>query len=249
MRHGGDLTIPDRPVFEHSYGTSCREIVALPPTTFFRDISMNALYALTKKLFLAALPLAVFLTPLSAHCATEQGAGATAPEFTAKDSSGADVSLKDLKGKIVVLEWFNPNCPFVKKFYSNGDMQRFQKDAAAKGAVWLTISSSAAGKNGHLEQDTAAKVREELSMQSKAILLDKDGSIGKAYGARTTPHLFVVDAAGKIAYSGAVDNVPSTDSSDIAGATNYVALAIDALVAGKPVEVASTEPYGCSVKY
>jgi peroxiredoxin len=210
---------------------------------------MNNLRAITKRLFLAALPLAVFLTPLTAHCATEQGAGAVAPEFTAKDSSGADVSLKDLKGKIVVLEWFNPNCPFVKKFYANGDMQRFQKDAAAKGVVWLTVSSSAPGKNGHLTQETAAKMKDELSMNAKALLLDADGSIGKAYGARTTPHLFVVDAAGKIAYAGAIDSAPSTDSSDIAGATNYVALAIDALVAGKPVETPSTEPYGCSVKY
>ena len=210
---------------------------------------MNPLYALTKKLFLAALPLTVFLTPLSAHCATEQGAGAVAPEFTAKDSSGADVSLKDLKGKIVVLEWFNPNCPFVKKFYSNGDMQRFQKEAAAKGVVWLTVSSSAPGKNGHLTQETAAKTKEELSINSKALLLDTDGSIGKAYGARTTPHLFVVDAGGKIAYAGAIDSTPSTDASDISGATNYVSRAIDALIAGKPVETASTEPYGCSVKY
>lgn len=210
---------------------------------------MTTLCTMSKKLFLSALSLTIFLAPLSAHCATEQGAGAVAPEFTAKDSTGADVSLKDLKGKIVVLEWFNPNCPFVKKFYSNGDMQRFQKEAAAKGVVWLTVSSSASGKSGHLNQETAAKTKEELSMNSKALVLDADGTIGKAYGARTTPHLFVVDATGKIAYAGAIDSTPSTDSSDIAGATNYVTSAIDALIAGKPVQTASTEPYGCSVKY
>jgi len=175
--------------------------------------------------------------------------GAPAPDFNVKDSTGKDVSLSGFKGKIVVIEWFNPNCPFVKKFYKNGNMQKFQEDVAKKGVVWLTVNSSASGRSGHLSAEDAEETRKELGIKSTALLLDEDGKAGKAFGARTTPHMFVVNADGKVAYSGAIDSEASTSSEDIAGATNYVVTATEELHAGKPVTVASTEPYGCSVKY
>jgi peroxiredoxin len=175
--------------------------------------------------------------------------GNQAPQFTAKDSTGKDISLNSFKGKVVVLEWFNQNCPFVKKFYKNGDMQRFQQDLGAKGVVWLTVSSSAPGKSGHVTADQAETVRTDLGMKSSALVLDESGAIGKAYGARTTPHMFVIAADGKLAYAGAIDSENSTDADDIAGAKNYVVSAVENLLANKPVETNSTEPYGCSVKY
>jgi peroxiredoxin len=175
--------------------------------------------------------------------------GAPAPEFTAKDSTGKEVSLKALKGKIVVLEWFNPGCPFVKKFYKNGDMQKTQQELESKGVVWLTISSSAPGKSGHLSPEEAESARAELGMKSTALVLDHNGAIGKAFGARTTPHMFVISPDGVVAYAGAIDSEPSASSADIAGATNYVLNAVTSLKAGKQVEPASTDPYGCSVKY
>lgn len=175
--------------------------------------------------------------------------GKPAPEFTAKDSTGKDVSLNSFKGKVVVLEWFNPNCPFVKKFYKNGDMQKIQQDLGAKGVVWLTVSSSAPGKNGHLTAEQAETTRVDLGMKSSALVLDESGTIGKAYGARTTPHTFVIAANGTLAYAGAIDSESSTDSDDIAKAKNYVVEASNNLLANKAVETSSTEPYGCSVKY
>jgi len=175
--------------------------------------------------------------------------GNQAPQFTAKDSTGKEISLNSFKGKVVVLEWFNPNCPFVKKFYKNGDMQRFQQDLGAKGVVWLTISSSAPGKSGHLTAEQAEATRVDLGMKSSALVLDESGAIGKAYGARTTPHNFVIAADGKLAYAGAIDSESSTDADDIPKAKNYVIDAATNLLANKPVEVSSTEPYGCSVKY
>lgn len=175
--------------------------------------------------------------------------GSAAPDFTVKDSTGKHVSLRNLKGKIVVLEWFNPGCPFVKKFYKNGDMQKMQQAMNEKGVTWLTVSSSAPGKSGHLTPEAAEETRAELSMKSAALLLDESGTVGKAYGARTTPHIYVINTDGNLAYAGAIDSEASTSSSDIAGATNYITSTVDALKAGKAVEPASTEPYGCSVKY
>jgi peroxiredoxin len=184
------------------------------------------------------------------HSAFSQAVvGNQAPQFTVKDSTGKEISLNSFKGKIVVLEWFNPTCPFVKKFYKNGDMQRFQQDLGSKGVAWLTVSSSAPGKSGHLTPDQAEATRIDLGMKSSALLLDESGAIGKAYGARTTPHMFVISADGKLVYAGAIDSENSTDASDIAGAKNYVLNAANDLLAHKPVETGSTEPYGCSVKY
>jgi peroxiredoxin len=193
------------------------------------------------------IALSAFASPLNALA--EAIVGAPAPEFSAKDSTGKEVTLQGLRGKIVVLEWFNPGCPFVKKFYKNGDMQKMQQELQEKGVVWLTVSSSAPGKSGHLTPESAAETRSELKMKSSALLLDESGTIGKAYGARTTPHIFVISSDGKLAYAGAIDSEASTSSSDIAGATNYLVGAVDALRAGKQVAPSSTDAYGCSVKY
>jgi len=188
------------------------------------------------------------IVPLSSAKA-DATVGSAAPNFSGKDSMGKEVALQGLKGKIVVLEWFNPGCPFVKKFYKNGDMQKLQQELAAQGVVWLTVSSSAPGKSGHLTAEAAETTRRETGMKSAALILDETGTIGKAYGARTTPHMFVIGADGILAYAGAIDSESSTSASDIAGATNYVVGAVNALKEGKPVEPSSTEPYGCSVKY
>ena len=175
--------------------------------------------------------------------------GSAAPDFRLPDSQGKETSLSQFKGKTVVLEWFNPGCPFVKKFYSGGDMQRFQKTAREKGAVWLTINSNAEGKPGYISQEKAADVVGSLQLQSTALLLDPKGSVGRSYGARTTPHMYVIDPKGTLVYAGAIDNEPSTDSSDIAQAQNYVLNAVESVASGRPIEPNSTEPYGCSVKY
>lgn len=185
----------------------------------------------------------------SSSFADEAKVGEAAPQFTLKNAKGTDVSLKSFAGSTVVLEWFNPGCPFVKKFYANGDMQKFQKEARNKGVIWLTINSNAAGKQGHIAQQDADDTIRDLTMQSNELLLDPTGAVGKSYGARTTPHMFVIDSKGNVAYAGAIDSTPSTRSSDIASSTNYVLAAIDALAANKPISVSDTEPYGCSVKY
>jgi peroxiredoxin len=191
------------------------------------------------------------LTALTLADATAQSAvvGSSAPSFTATDTAGTLVDLGMYRGKIVVLEWFNPTCPFVKKFYSGGDMQKLQQEILDGGNVWLTIDSSAQGKPGHLTTDEALTVIKELGIKSTKLLLDGDGKVGRLYGARTTPHIFIIDAQGKLAYAGAIDNVPSTKASDIAGATNYIRTTVQALKTGAPVDPISTEPYGCSVKY
>lgn len=192
--------------------------------------------------------LALFLAlATAAHAAVE--VGQPAPEFTLKDCSGKDVSLADFKGKTVVLEWVNHGCPFVKKHYSGGNMQKLQADATAKGVVWLSICSSAPGKQGHMSAADAAKMCGEVGSKATAYLIDEDGTVGKKYGAKVTPELFIIDAEGKLVYHGGIDDKKSTDPADIAGATNFVAAALADIAAGKPVSNPKTAPYGCSVKY
>jgi len=175
--------------------------------------------------------------------------GQPAPNFTLKDGAGKSVSLADFKGRTVVLEWFNFGCPFVKKHYGSGSMQKLQQQATADGVVWLTIASSAPGKQGYLAPGEAAAKESELGMHSTALLLDPDGTVGHLYEARTTPDMFVVDATGKLVYKGAIDDQPTPDPASLAGAKNYVAAALANLKAGQPVETAQTKSYGCSVKY
>jgi len=196
-----------------------------------------------KSMLFAALLLSTGL----AHGAATPGQ--PAPAFTLPGSDGQTHSLADYRGKYVVLEWTNHECPFVKKHYSSGNMQRQQKDAAAKGVIWLTIVSSAPGKQGYVDAAQAAQIAKERGAAPAAVLLDPKGEVGRAYGAKTTPHLFVVAPDGKLIYMGGIDSVPSSDVEDIARATPYVKVALAEAMAGKPVTNASTQPYGCSVKY
>lgn len=172
-----------------------------------------------------------------------------APAFTAKNTAGEEVSLSDYKDKVVVLEWVNFECPFVKKHYSGKNMQSLQAAYADKGVVWITINSSAEGKQGYLE---ASKLGEKVAAEgSKAaqVILDTDGTIGKAYDAKVTPHMMIIAADGTLAYSGAIDSIKSTDAADVDSADKLFANALDAVLAGKEVANAKNEPYGCGVKY
>jgi hypothetical protein len=159
------------------------------------------------------------------------------------------VTLSDYKGKTVVLEWNNPECPFVRKHYDSGNMQKTQAVAAANGAVWLSINSSAPGKQGHMSAAQAKAVVAKEKARATAYLLDPRGAVGKGYGAKTTPHLYVINAAGTLVYAGGIDDKPTKDKDDIAGARNHVLAALAELKAGKAVSVATSRPYGCAVKY
>ena len=175
--------------------------------------------------------------------------GSAAPDFSVTDSKGKTQSVSQYKGKTVVLEWFNPGCPFVVKHYGSNNMQKLQEEFTGKGVVWLTIDSSAPGKEGHLTAEQAEKQITEWKMKSSALLLDPDGKAGQTYGAKNTPHMFIINPEGKLVYMGAIDSKPSAKPEDIASSTNYVKAALDESMAGKPVTNASTKPYGCSVKY
>lgn len=175
--------------------------------------------------------------------------GQPAPAFSVTDTSGKTVNLSDFKGKTVVLEWTNPDCPFVQKHYSGANMQGTQKDASGKGVVWLTVNSTAREHQDFKSPADMAKWMQSQKAAATATLMDPDGKVGKAYAARTTPHMYVVDAAGTLVYAGGIDNKPSSNPADIAGATNYVKAALTEIAAGKPVSNANTRPYGCSIKY
>ena len=175
--------------------------------------------------------------------------GKAAPAFTAKNVKGEAVSLSDYKDKVVVLEWTNFDCPFVTKHYSAKNMQKLQADYTGKDVVWLTVNSSAEGKQGYLE---ASKLGEKTMAEgSKAtqVIVDTDGAVGKAYDAKVTPHMMIIAKDGTLAYSGAIDSNPSTEAADIEGADKLFANALDAVMAGTEVQNAKNEPYGCGVKY
>ncbi len=195
-----------------------------------------------------ALALSVLLAT-AASAAAQAKVGEPAPAFTLVDTNGTSRSLAELRGKVVVLEWFNHDCPFVKKHYKSGNMQKLQKQYTAEGVVWLSINSSAPGKQGNVTPADANELTTAKGAAPTAVLLDPDGAVGRLYGAKTTPHMFVIDQQGVLRYAGAIDSLPSTDQEDVPKATNYVAAAVDAVRAGKPVEVATTQSYGCSVKY
>lgn len=175
--------------------------------------------------------------------------GTTAPDFSLTDSKGKTQSVSQYKGKYVVLEWFNPDCPFVKKHYGSGNMQKLQEEFTAKGVTWLTIDSSAPGLEGNLTAEQAEKKIAEWKTKQTALVLDPDGKAGRSYGAKNTPHMFVINPEGKIVYEGAIDSKATPNPSDIAGSTNYVKVALEESMAGKTVSNANTKPYGCSVKY
>lgn len=175
--------------------------------------------------------------------------GAPAPGFSLPSAQGKTESLGNYKGKYVVLEWFNPGCPFVQKHYQSQNMQALQKEWTKKGVVWLTIDSSAPGEEGNLSAEDALKQINDWKMYPTALLLDGNGKVGHEYGATNTPHMFIIDPAGKLIYKGAIDSKASTDQADIKVATNYVKAALTEAMAGKPVANATTKAYGCSVKY
>lgn len=175
--------------------------------------------------------------------------GQPAPAFTVRDTSGKPVSLADFKGRTVVLEWVNPGCPYVQKHYSGANMQGMQKDAAAKGVVWLSVNSTAPDHGDYKPPAAMAQWMQQKKASTTATLMDSDGKAGRAYGARTTPHLYIVDGSGTLVYAGAIDNKPSANPADVAGATNHVKVALAELQAGKAVSQPTTRPYGCSVKY
>jgi hypothetical protein len=175
--------------------------------------------------------------------------GEPAPEFTATDSNGKARSLSEFKGRTVVLEWYNRDCPFVKKHYGSGNMPKIQKEYGSKGVAWLTVLSSAKGKQGHMNGKTVNKVLQKAGATPAAVLLDPKGDVGRLYGAKTTPHMYVIDAAGMLRYNGAIDDNPSSDPADIPASKNYVAAALDSVLAGQDVASPATNPYGCSVKY
>ncbi|MGO9546450.1 MAG: thioredoxin family protein [Rhodomicrobium sp.] len=191
--------------------------------------------------------IAGLLMTATAHAAPQ--VGKPAPDFSAADANGRTVKLSDYRGKIVVLEWTNDGCPYVKKHYKSGNMQSLQKDAAAKGIVWLTVISSARGEQGYVDGTGANQLTISRGAAPAEVLLDPQGKVGHLYDARTTPHMFIVDKDGTLVYMGGIDDKATTNVADIPGARNYVRAALDEVMAGKPVAEAITRPYGCSVKY
>ncbi len=197
-----------------------------------------------KKSFLAATLLG--LASAAAFAAT---VGQPAPAFSVTDASGKTVSLADFKGQHVVLEWVNPGCPFVQKHYNSQNMQGTQKDAAAKGVVWLAVNSTARDAEDYKAPPEMAAWMKVHKAAASATLMDSEGKVGRAYGARTTPHMYIVDPKGTLVYAGGIDDRPSANPADIPGAKNYVKAALSESLAGKAISQASTRPYGCSIKY
>jgi peroxiredoxin len=198
------------------------------------------------KLLLSALTC---LASTSLFAADSPAVGSAAPDFSITDSKGKTQSVSQYKGKYVVLEWFNPECPFVKKHYGSGNMQKLQEEFTGKGVVWLSVDSSAPGKEGNLSPVEAEKKMTEWKTHSTALLLDQDGKAAQAYAAKNTPHMFIINPEGKIIYEGAIDSKASPNPADIPSSTNYVRVALDEALAGKTVSNPTTRPYGCSVKY
>lgn len=189
-----------------------------------------------------------FALTLTSLAAALPEIGKDAPDFSVNDANGKTQKLSAFKGKYVVLEWYNHDCPFVRKHYDSNNMQTLQKAYGDK-VAWLTVLSSKKGKEGYLTADEAKKNLTTEKASPTAFLLDAEGTMGKAYGAKTTPHMFVIDPKGKVIYMGAIDNKASADAEDIKTSTNYVKAALDEAMANKPVTTASSKPYGCGVKY
>ena len=175
--------------------------------------------------------------------------GSAAPDFSAPDANGKTQSLSEYKGKYVVLEWFNPECPFVKKHYGTDNMQKLQAEYTGKGVVWLTVDSNAPGTEGSISAEQAQKIMKQWNTHQTALLLDPESKVAKLYGAKNTPNMVIISPEGKIVYEGAIDSKATPNPADIPSSTNYVKAALDEALAGKPVSNGQTKPYGCSVKY
>lgn len=207
-------------------------LVALPATLAFASAASVSL---------------TFLTSATAYAAAT--VDQPAPAFSAATADGKSVDLNGLRGKTVVLEWTNNECPFVPKHYESGNMQRLQQEASTAGVVWLQVLSSAPGKQGYADGPTALRLNSARSAVPSAVILDPQGKLGRLYGAQTTPHLFVIDAKGTLVYKGGIDSIASADKADIVRAEPYVANALAALAAGRKIAASNTRPYGCSIKY
>lgn len=195
--------------------------------------------------FALAVTASLLSVALSGASHAEVSVGVPPPPLKARDITGKNVALADFKGKTVVIEWTNPECPYVKKHYSTNNMQALQKEAGAGGVVWLTVSSAAPGKNGYVNDLEASMWLEQQKAKPAAFLQDPSGKIADAYGVKLALHMFVVAPDGKLAYAGAIDDRPTSKPADVKGARNYVRDAIAAVAAGKPMQPAATRPYGC----
>ncbi len=197
-----------------------------------------------------SLVLAMILLTATAMFASETAkVGSKAPEFTLVDSKGVEHSLSDFAGKYVVLEWVNYDCPFVKKHYESENMQNLQKEFTAKGVVWLAVCSSAEGKQGNFSKAELTKKQKDYNTAETAYLIDESGKVGKLYNAKVTPDMAIINPSQEVIYLGAIDNMPSTDKADIDKADNYVMQALNSAMNGKKIEVKSSKPYGCGIKY
>ena len=203
---------------------------------------------ISRRAFSGSLMLAPWALSLASPTATAATVGQVAPDFSTIDTKGKTRKLSDYKGKLVVLEWTNPGCPFVQKHYS-GNMQGLQKEFSAKGVVWLAINSTETGSGDYLAPAKLAGWMGEKQASATAILMDESGKIGQLYGARTTPHMYIVSPQGQLVYAGAIDSIPSARVDDIKTATNYVRQGLGEALGGKAISVASSRAYGCSIKY
>ena len=186
---------------------------------------------------------------LSTSAAASPQTGTPAPDFAATDSKGKQHSLAIYKGKTVVLEWTNHECPYTVKHYATGNMQALQKAATDSGAIWLTVVSSRPGTQGHVNALEADKLTDDRKASPTAVLLDPKGNLGRLYEARTTPHMYIINSAGMLVYMGAIDDQPTANHASVKNARNHVRDTLDAMAADRPIAVASTRPYGCTVKY
>ncbi len=220
-------------------------------TSQTNGVAMLKHLSLTRLALFAVTSLTIGSMSGSAFAADDSVAtvGKPAPDFTLQDTNGKTHELSKLRGKFVVLEWFNDGCPFVKKHYTSDNMQKLEKEYIAKGVVWYSINSSASGKQGNHTAAEYNKILSDWKAEPTALLLDHDGKVGRLYGAKTTPDMYVVDKKGKLVYAGAIDDTPGTDPAEIAKSKNYVREALDEALQGKSVSVATTKSYGCSVKY
>ncbi len=189
------------------------------------------------------------MTLLAPLCARAVKVGSSAPDFTSTDTYGKAHRLSDYKGKFVVLEWHNRECPYTRKHYSSGNMQNLQREWTEKGVVWFTVISSAPGQQGYVTADDENAYVKQVKASPTAVLLDPTGELGHLYSAKTTPHMFIINPQGALIYDGAIDDKATTDLQDAARAKNYVSAALQEAMVGKEVAVAATRPYGCSVKY
>jgi peroxiredoxin len=214
-------------------------------------------HSLTRRTFLAGtglVGLTIFarhgiLTPSSALAAASAKVGSAAPTFTLTATTGTTVSLADQRGKLVILEWTNHDCPYVRKHYDTSNMQGLQKETTAQGVVWLTLISSAPGTQGYVTPKQADELTATRHASPTAVLLDPTGAVGKSYGATNTPHMYIIDKTGTLIYAGAIDDRPTTRRGDVQGAQNYVRAALEDVAAGRAVKIPVTRAYGCTVKY